>query len=345
MKTRYVLSVLLASLTVTGSVAAQEGFPLTITDALGVEHTFDTPPRIGCYHWSCHETMGDLGLVPQAAAWATNVADGRPFNIAFQAGIPPAILQDGLSPEEWAAADVDVIVAVAFTVDEVAGLAANSPAPIIYLEASGYGNSAYGAEAYVNNIRLLGELTGEQEAADAAIQRWRNVEANLEYLGSDELAETTVLGILTWDPAFNAMGNDNPFCVLIKQNRVGECMDVPGAQEITVSDEEVLAQDPDWIILQGAANVAGQGASPNPIHDRSVNPFWNQLSAVANDQVYYGGERYYCCSTRGMIHAASEYVHYVVDRRIPHPGHFADFNYEYNALVLDPEAFKVKFPK
>ena len=325
---------------------AQEGFPLTFTDALGVEHTFESPPKIGCYHWACHETMGDLGVVPHAAAWATNVADGRPFWIAFKNGLPEVILRDGLSAEEWGASGAEAIIAIAFVVDEVAGLAANAPAPIVYLEASGYGSSTRGPDAYVNNIELLASLIGQPEAGEEAIARWRNVEANLAYLADDDTRDVSVLGILNWDAAFVAMGNDNAFCVTIAAAGVGTCMDVPGAQEVTVSDEEVLAQDPDWIIIQDGANIAGQGAGENyTILDRSANPFWGQLSAVQNDQVYYGGERYFCCSTRGLTHALNEYVHYVVDRRVPHPGHFADFNYEHNALVLDPEVFKVKFPK
>lgn len=327
-----------------GNASAQE-FPLTITDALGNEFTFEEPPAIGCYHWSCHETMGDLGLVPAAVAWANAVNDGRPFWIAFNAGTPDVFIQDAFSPEEWAAAGVDVIVTAAFTVDEIAGLAANSPAPIFYLEMSGYGDSARGTEAYVNNLRLLGQLTGEMDAAESAIARWRNVETNLAYLAEEGDADQTILGILNWDSAFSAMGNDNPFCVLIDDLEIGECMDVDGLLEVTVNDEEVLAQDPDWIIIQDAANIAGQGAAPDyTILDRTDNPFWNQLTAVQDGNVYYGGERYYCCSTRGMTHAMNEYAHYILDRRIPHPGNFADFNYEYNALVLDPEVFQAKFP-
>lgn len=300
------------------SALAQDGFPLTITDAAGIEHMFETPPKIGCAWTGCTEMMADLGLQFQAS---TSRGEGDIFN--FPVGNPVHQIADWGNPEYWAAAEVDVIfIRVPFGEDAELF---STAAPAFHLHHPSYGESSQtGYGAYIENLRIFGQITGETERADAAIIRFETMVTNLKAMATDETRANTVAMIRGGEGRDNytGFGATNPFCVLIAEIGFGQC--VPGtdvAPEYELNAEAFLELDPDWIVYMGGGHASRTG------------PIWDRLSAVQNDHVIDTSDRAYCCSTRGLIHALQDYTHFIVDSSVPAAGNLEDFDPTLSPLV------------
>ena len=302
-------------------------FPLTITDAVGQEFTFDAPPKIGCDWYGCHEAMADLGIAPTAAGMGVEESTSVFY---APAGPPATLIEDAANPESWAAAGVDLIVTrVPATAENDVLTAA---APIFYLHHPSYGESdQQGYQAYYENLRLLVQLTGQPEAADAAIARFENFLANLRRLATPETAALTV-AVLFGGDSYSGLSRENPFCTVLAEVGLGQCPGPEDPEEFwpEVNAEQFLAIDPDWIVYEGF------GAS----YTERTDPVWGQLTAVKEGRVYDAatGGRSYCCSTRGLIHSLQDYVsHILPDAGIPSPGPHLDFDPLTSPLVAAPE--------
>lgn len=198
-------------------------------------------------------------------------------------------------------------------------------ASIVHLHHPSYGKSSQtGYQAYIENLKVFGQLTGETDAADAAIERFDNMVANLKAKATAETATTKVAVIWGGDDTevYYTVGTVNPFCVLIDEIGVGKCAADEAVGEIEMNAEAFLKLDPDWIVYMN-------GGSEN-----RDDPIWERLSAVKNGQVIDAGDRFYCCSTRGLIHALQDYTHYVIDASVPAPGKLEDFDPTKSPLVV-----------
>lgn len=294
-------------------------FPLTITDAAGQAFTFDAPPKIGCYWYGCIEAFADLGV----PFYAGTLGPEELASVFYApAGPPTHLMADDSNPENWAAAEVDLFVT---RVPDSADLdAMRQAAPIFFLHHPSYGPSdQQGYAAYYQNLRLLGALVGQPEAAEAAITRFETVLANLKALSTPK-TEALTLAVLFSGEGYPVMTPDNPFCDVVTAAGLGHCVG-EGAPTLEVNAESFLALDPDWIIY------AGFGQS----YQERSDPVWGQLTAVKEGRVYdAAGSRYYCCSTRGLINALQDYVsHLLPDAGIPNPGSELDFDPLQSPLV------------
>ncbi|MEX1021128.1 MAG: ABC transporter substrate-binding protein, partial [Litorilinea sp.] len=201
-------------------------------------------------------------------------------------------------------------------------------APIFYLHHPSYGESAQsGYAAFVENLRLVSQLTGQPDAAEVAIARFDTVLENLRAISTPE-THTLSVAVLFQGEGYRVIGPGNPFCVALAAAQLGQCVG-EGDASYEINAEEFLGLDPDWLIYQ-----SGDGS----YQDRT-DPVWSELSAVKEGRVYDAlGNRYYCCSLRGLIHALQEYVHYVVpDANIPAPGPWLDFD-PVQSPLLQPAA-------
>lgn len=295
---------------------AVDGFPLTITDAAGIEHKFETSPKIGCRWSGCTEMMADLGLQVHAASWF------EPSQFGFPVGAPANLVEDWKNIEQWVATDVDVLLAR--VPNGKWSKYFEDVAPVFHLHHPSYGESNQtGYEAYIKNLELLGQLTGETAKADAALQRFNNMVANLKLLATDETRKNTV-AIIRNGEGYRGFGDTNPFCVLIAEIGFGTC--VPGKEapaEYEFNPEAFLKLDPNWIVYMEGG-----------YEDRN-DPIWNRLSAVKNGQVFDSSDRFYCCSTYGLIPAMQDFTHYVVDDSVPLVGDINDFDPTKSPLAVD----------
>jgi ABC-type Fe3+-hydroxamate transport system substrate-binding protein len=291
------------------------GFPLEITDAAGQTHTFDEPPAIGCYWYGCIEMLADLGVPQQATIAAEEELDQAFYHPADP---PVHVLTDGENPEEWARAEVDVILT---RVPEDPGNdALEQAAPVFYLHHPSYGDSGVeGVDAYYENMRLIGQLAGDPDGAEEAIERYESFVAAVKEAAPDDAADLTVAPLFASDDgSYNVSGTENPFCDVLADEDLGTCVDVRTGE---VNPEAFLALDPDWIPYMVFADDSETWAD----RDDAV---WGRLRAVQEEQIYDAGHRIYCCSLRGLTHSLQQYAHHVFGEEggIPDPGPLPDFN-------------------
>lgn len=302
-------------------------FPLTITDAAGQEFTFDSPPHIGCIWYGCMEAMAELGIAPYAASFTEDLV-GSAF--LYPAGPPLNNIEDSNNPELWAATETDIIITRVPASPDMEAL--NAAVPIFYLHHPSYGESSVGGyQAFIENLKILGQLTGDIEAADAAIARFESVMTNLKALSTPELAALQV-AVLFSGEGYSGLAPSNPFCSVLVEVGLGECVKATeGDAWLDVNAEQFLALDPDWIVYMGEGETGYQ---------TRTDPVWSQLTAVKEGRVFDGaGHRYYCCSTRGLIHALQDYVSHVVpEANIPTSGFWLDFDPLQSPLVVDAAA-------
>jgi len=295
-------------------------FPLTITDALGQAFTFETPPKLGCDWYGCYETMADLGIALHAAAMTPAMAEAPYYS---PVGPPEHLIEDLSNPELWAATDMDLFLSR--VPDDPYFDTFRQIAPVFFLHHPSYGvSSETGYHAYIANARLLGQLSGQPEAAEVAIAQFETMLTNLRALSTPELAEQTV-GMLYSDAVYYSIATDNPFCVLLAEVGLGQCMGESTGRSVEYNAEEVLALNPDLIIYMG------EGVS----YQERTDPVWFELTAVKEGRVFdVIGSRYSCCSMRGLIHSFQEYVSHVLpEAGIPAPGPVATFDPTQSPLV------------
>jgi ABC-type Fe3+-hydroxamate transport system substrate-binding protein len=296
-------------------------FPLTVTDAIGQEFTFDAPPKIGCLWYGCYEALADLGI-PPAAGLLPEVELASIFYAP--AGPPTHLVADDSNPENWAATGIDLLMT---RVPDSADLdAMRQAAPIFFLHHPSYGESdQQGYAAYIENLRILGQLTGQPAAAENAIARFETTLAPLKSLATPETAELRV-AVLFSGEGYGGLAPSSPFCAVLAEVGLGRCVEAAeGAAWLELNAEQFLALDPDWIVYLGF------GVS----HTERTDPVWSQLTAVKEGRVFDAvGHRYYCCSARGLIHSLQDYVsHILPEAGIPAPGPVEAFDPEQSPLV------------
>ncbi len=322
------------------SGASAAPFPVTITDAAGQKLTFDKPVRkIGCYWSGCDEGLADLGVTPWASSNIQGEADSnnKPSTLVYSGGLPKmdtTKLGGEDNPESWAAAGVDLIVTrrpASATMN-----AFKKVAPVLYLYAPGSApgtddtSQYHGVAAYEQNLRLLGAITGQTEAASQAIKRFDTFVTKLATKAPTSAATTTVALIFqSNDGTYTLYGGPTlPFCAVLTQYRLGSCADPGGrnAASWQINAEAFLALNPDWIIYMG-----GQDGASTDWRKRS-DPTWTKLSAVTNKQVLNDFDaREYCCSLRALAPTLQLYAYTVwggASSGVANPGPVADYRYD-----------------
>ncbi|MEM7271897.1 MAG: ABC transporter substrate-binding protein [Actinomycetota bacterium] len=301
-----------------GAEDAADYYPLTISDSFGTEYTFEEEPRIGCAWYGCVEAAAELGV-----SFAASIISEEETTSAFYGRTAPEFLvTDMTNPEEWAAADVDIVLF---------SPASNSPdfdpvsqvVDTFFLHydnflAPQWDGVIGGYEGYIENLRLIGTMMNREAEAEAAIARFNTMVENLAVYATDETAEQTIaiIGLL----GYASLGPGSAMCQVLNEAGHGTCIG-SGVAEV-LNAEAFLAIDPSLIIDVDPAAREG-------------DPIWPNLSAVQNDNVYnFLTNRYYCCSTAGLIVALQEYVHRVFpDSGVPAPGPDADFDPTTSPLV------------
>lgn len=304
------------SLTSAFSASAADGFPITFTDAAGVEHKFDAPVKIGCVWSGCYEILADLGVKVHAASGIDA------SNFYHPLGLPTISVEDDGNPEHWAAAEVDVIITRAPYLTWSKQLV--DVASIVHMHHPSYAETDQkGYQSYIKNLELMGMMTGKTAEAKVAIERFENMKKNLKKLATAETAKINVAVIWGGDDSevYWSIGSVNPFCDLIKEIGIGNCAPDQAIGEVEQNAEAFLKVDPDWIVYMGGGS------------EQRDDPIWKRLSAVKNGQVINAANRFYCCSTRGLIHALQDYTHYILDETVPAPGKLDDFDPTQSPLV------------
>jgi len=105
---------------------------------------------------------------------------------------------------------------------------------------------------------------------------------------------------------------------------LGNCIG-EGAASYEVNAEEFLNLDPDWIVYQ----------TGDASYQERTDPVWAELRAVKAGQVFDAtNNRYYCCSTRGLILALQDYANHLLPAgTVPPTGPQGEFDPTQSPLV------------
>lgn len=306
-------------------------YPVDLVDGAGQEHTFTEPTtKIACMATGCVEALADMGIAPYAA-WSF-IKNG-PMN--YPNGEPEVLIEDG-DVEEWANSGADVFVQLPYP-DAIKGAKPlEKIGDVVYLHPAfeQWAPSAdlvvEGAEAFKMDLRMLGEITGEPEAAADAIGRYDGLLSTLQEHAPEGAADMVFANLFhTDDGTYNMLDPGSNFCDVLTEYSLGNCVQMEGwdSDSWEVNAEAFLASDPDWI----GYTQYGQKVS---FADRD-DPVWGRLTAVKNGNVFDFSEKTYCCSLRAQAHALIDYAANVwgVEGGIEDPGPEASFDPAQNPLL------------
>jgi ABC-type Fe3+-hydroxamate transport system substrate-binding protein len=305
------------------SQSAAIAFPLEITDAAGQVHELEAPlEAIGCGWAGCIETLADMGVVPHAVP-------GTPVEsvLSYPNGLPEHGIADWLNPELWATTNTEVLFVGLPEWEGLDGL--RQAMDVFFLNAFPHGDSPPGIEAWIENQRLLGQVVGRPDLAEAAITRYDDFIAALKDRAPADADEREIIYMFhSDDGTYGTMPFEIPFCDALAENNLGRCANPEGWEGFLVSAEAFLAADPEWIAY-GVFN------DTTTWEDRD-DPVWSRLSAVTNGQVYDAEKGYFCCSLRALEHALQDYAFHVwgAEGGVPDPGPFDAFD-PAKSLLLD----------
>jgi ABC-type Fe3+-hydroxamate transport system substrate-binding protein len=308
--------------TATGSSSTGKGeFPRTVTDASGHKFVFDHDPRIGVVSFGGLFALADVGAHVHAALALP--ADAKK-KIMFPSGGPDVFIKDWRNPEEWAKADVDVIVVVGPNSPDLKAL--EVAAPVFEINDPTYWTGGpQGVDALKANVTMMGELTGHTAQADAAITRYDTLIANLQTAAPADVADRTVAPLYaTDDGTYFLFGQDDSFCVALQGAKLGRCL--PGLKTAQINAEAFLAQDPDWIIYVNYET----GLSWTDRDD----VVWKQLTAVKDQHVYDSGAYTFGESLRNLEFVLNEYAFHTFGADVPDPGEYSDFDPTQSPLAM-----------
>ncbi len=269
MKTRNILSLLTAlALALTAPAAVAEG--LTLTDMADREIALESPAtRVIALNPADCEILYALG--------AEDVLVGRGEYCNYPGDVTelPSVNSGAeTNIEQILALEPQVIVMskMAQTVEQVEALEAAGVRVII--------SDAQDLAGVYDAIAMLGELTGRQEAAAALAEEMQEgfdaLREKAEDTGKTVYFEVSPLEWGLWtsgadtflDELAQIVGLTNAFS------------DVTGWAEI--SQEQVLARDPDYIVT----TAAYYGEGELPVDEIVAREGWQDLKAVKNDAVY-----------------------------------------------------------
>jgi len=222
-----IAALLLAGLPARGA-AGQDGSPTAggpyaAEDAAGQRFAFDEPvARVVCLQTACDEILADLGLLPAATVAA-------PENIAAplyygEAAAEVVSLADPESVEEVASHEPDLIYVREGMEETEAAMEAVAP---VFVGLAGFESSPQ--EAYYENVRDLGALTGRAAQAEAAIVRFAGVLETLAAKAPEDAADLRFVILYGFDPSvYFTAARGGIFCNVLASTRLGTCAIEPG---------------------------------------------------------------------------------------------------------------------
>lgn len=279
------------------------GFPRIVRDDLGREVVIEAPPqRIASVTLASDEILLEL-VGPERLLGVTYMAADPTLS-------PIADRLEGVrrtdltgNPELLIGLDADLLILSTY----------NNPAALDQLIAAGMPLVVMGGfssfDDIRDNIRLLGEVTGEERQAETLIAQMDAILADVRV----RVAEQPPVRVLYYELGGISYGPGSTVDEVIRlaggTNVIAEAGLGPYP---LINPEFILAADPDMILLG-----AGFAASGNPLEAFANDPVFSTLKAVQSGRVYH-----------------------VDDAYLTSVSHYLARSVEYVAHLLHPEAFE-----
>ncbi|MEM8533967.1 MAG: ABC transporter substrate-binding protein [Chloroflexota bacterium] len=255
------------------AAATAEGYPVTVTDMLGRELTFDAPPeRVVALNTTNYGAMASLGIRP-VAHWTSDdqLTDSTYF---FEDGESIMSVQapDGnIDLELVAEAEPDLILAWnQEEVDQMSGIA-----PVFASEGASFEEDL---EPTKEHLRKLGQVFGREAEAEATITSFEDSFAAYQQRVPEEKPSVVRVGVFDDGTVWPLV--QDPLCTFVL-NTVARC-DYDVAFDGSVDVEALLTLDPDVIIFSNWERILSDEELLSVMEE---NPLWNELTAVQNDRV------------------------------------------------------------
>ncbi len=268
-----VLLALLAGLIGTQAPAAAQGgeWPRTVVDAAGNEITLQAPPeRIASVTLASDEIL--LSLVdPSRLIGVTNLAgDPGISNVAALVGHIPNVLT--ADPELLISLEPDLVIIATWTDAAVVEQLREAGLTVFMMP------SPVGLDAIREAVLLIGNVVGEETAAAALIEE---MDARIAAV-SDAVEGVDPLRVLYLTPGGYTSGSPSTITeVIAAAGGIDVAAEAGISQFEPISDEFILEQDPDVILLSGWTPW-----DPTFVDDFESNPVYSGMSAVQNGRVY-----------------------------------------------------------
>ena len=268
--TRKLVSLFLCMALLCACIPALAEGGLTVTDMKGREITLDAPAsRIVAITASDVEILYALGagdlLVGRGeyCDWPAEVLDKPVVKSGAETNLEEIL---ALEP------DVVIMATMAQTEDQVNALEAAGVKVIV--------SDAQNLEGVYTAITMIGDVVGKTDEAAAIVKEMQDtfaeIRAKAENTGKTVYFEISPLQWGLWAAGKNTFMDElAEICGLT--NAFAE---IDGWGE--VSEEQVLAKDPDYIVT--TSMYWGEG--PTPVEEIASRAGWDQLKAVKNNQIF-----------------------------------------------------------
>ena len=265
------LAVLLTLTALLGGTLAETNSPITLTDMKGRTVTLSKPAmRIVAM------SPADCEILYAIGAGDTLVGRGEYCDY-------PAEVADVPSVQSGAETNIEQIVALKPQV-VLMGTMAQTREQTAALEAAGIQvvvSEAQNIAGVYTDIRMIGAVTGQIEAAEALVTNMQDTFASIAAKATGDGTKTVYFEVspLQWGLWTAGSGTfmDELASMLGLRNAFA---DVQGWAQI--SEEQVLARDPDYIVT--VAMYFGEG--PTPVEEIRSRAGWQNLKAVRNEAIF-----------------------------------------------------------
>lgn len=245
------MALMASALLLLPATALAQEFPVTVTDVLGREVTVDvTPERIVTTSPSALEMLYAAGGVAIARSSTALGVPGAEELVDIGNAYSP-------SPEVILAQQPDLIIADASLQAHLAGMLSGLGVPVLFVGAVKY-------EDIAASLRVIGQVTGNAEAAEAAAVAAETTAADVA---------AAVAGMTEARTLVIVAGRDGTLSVALNDSFIGDLVGIAGGLNVAadipqngqipgfavVSPESIVATDPDVILVV----VPGQTGGPS----------------------------------------------------------------------------------
>ena len=288
-------------------LAAQDSadWPRTLVDGLGVEVTIDAPPeRIVSLSLAVDETLLPL-LGPDRFAAVTALSqDPGISNVAVIANQVENTIVSSQDTEQIIALEPDIVFAASFTAPEVLQQLRDAGLTVFAT------NYAVGLDAIRDNIRLLGQVVGDEAGAELLIETMdADIAAVQQAVGAPELA---VRALFLTPGNYTSGVNSTIADVITAAGGVDVAAAAGMDQFAALSDEFIIEQDPDVILLTGWTPY-----DPTFVDTFNNNPAFAGLSAVQNGRVYVANDAHLSSVSHFVGEAVADVAAYLYPEFYP----------------------------
>lgn len=305
MKRILLMSLLLLFAFTLPALAQDSDFPRTLTDALGTEVTLDAPPqRIVSLSLGADEVLLPLVTPERFVAVTALSQDPGISNVAVLANQVPNAIASSQDTEQIISLEPDLVIAASFTAPEVVQQLRDAGLTVFMTD------YAVGFEAIRRNILLLGELVGEDDAAEAMVEQMdAEIAAIGDLVGGSEIPPR----VLYLTPGNYTSGAESTIAEIIEAaGGIDVSADAGLGQFAAVSDEFIIEANPDVILLTGWTPY-----DPTFVDQFFDNPAFADLDAIQNNRVYVVHDAHLTAVSQYVVDGVKDVAAYLWPQNYP----------------------------